>query len=128
MFVVEEGVEKASTLEEVQALKIQKLIKMLQIADNTVLDKESLYECCYQYDHTIKGFMSYINSQNSQIVQLALFSESEIEFFKDPVFPGGDTEFDFHGKILIEFTHYDGFEETEPSYHNSSFLAMKELS
>ena len=80
MFVVEEGVEKASTLQEVQALKIQKLIKMLQIADNsyTVLNKQSLYECCYQQDHTLKGFMSYINSQNSQIVQLALFNESEI--------------------------------------------------
>ena len=67
MFVVEEGVEKASTFEEVQALKIKKLIKMLQIADNsyTVLNKESLFECCYKHDHTFKGFMSYINSQNS---------------------------------------------------------------
>ena len=63
-FVVEAGIEDAASVEEISALKIQKLLNTIKniIRHFQFLSKESLFKCCYENDYEFKGYMSYINS------------------------------------------------------------------
>ena len=91
------------------------------------LTKDILFKCCHEQDHTFKGYMSWINSQNGSIVNIGHFNNTQFVQYGEQVYPGGKTEFDFNGKILIEFTHYDTFEKVLPEWRNSSFLALEEI-
>ena len=48
-FVVEAGIEDAASVEEISALKIQKLLNTIKnnISHFQFLSKESLFKCCY---------------------------------------------------------------------------------
>ena len=43
------------------------------------------------------------------------------------MYPGGVSEFELDGKILIEFTHFNSLEALSIHYGNTSRLAMKEI-
>ena len=43
------------------------------------------------------------------------------------MYPGGVSEFELDGKILIEFTHFYSLDAFSIDYENTSRLAMKEI-
>ena len=64
-FLVEEGVEAAASMEEVQTLKIKKLMELLELAKNDygILTEQNLLDSCFNQDHTMQGYLSVCNSQ-----------------------------------------------------------------
>ena len=65
-----------------------------------------------------------INSQNGKVVKIGRFNNKQFIQQAEQVYPGGVTEYDINGKILIEFTHYDGYGGLNAEFSNSSILAM----
>ena len=71
--------------------------------------------------------MSWLNSQNGQIVQIGRFNDLEFIRLGEIVYPGGEIYFDINEKLRIEVTLYDGFEYINPEFGNSSLLALQEI-
>ena len=60
-------------------------------------------------------------------MKIDTFNNNEYSAYNAPIFPGGDTNFDFSGKISIEFTFYDGFPKSYPEFTKASLLALYEI-
>ena len=54
---------------------------MLTFHENQLkyLTKDHLFECCYEKDHAMEGYMSWINSQSGDIVKIGQFNDSDLK-------------------------------------------------
>ena len=50
---------------------------------------------------------------------------TEIAYEIQPIYPGGELGFDMNRKVLIEFSHFDGFQLTD--FKNASLMALEEI-
>ena len=51
---------------------------LIEIEINQQITTEILYNCCYDSDHTFKGSVSILNSQNGILVNIGKFDNTDI--------------------------------------------------